>query len=104
MNGSQFYVTMGEDLHSLDEKHTIFGEVAEGLDVLEAIDAAPCDSDGRPLQNIRIRHTIVLEDPTPDPRGLEQHIPDASPELQVKLGWPCGQLVCGAPWRQGWLQ
>lgn len=82
MNGSQFYVTMGEDLHSLDEKHTIFGEVAEGLDVLEAIDAAPCDSDGRPLQNIRIRHTIVLEDPTPDPRGLEQHIPDASPELQ----------------------
>ncbi|EFN52100.1 hypothetical protein CHLNCDRAFT_56335 [Chlorella variabilis] len=82
MNGSQFYITTGEDLHSLDGKHTIFGEVAEGLDVLEAVDTAPCDDDGRPLQNIRIRHTIILDDPMPDPRGLEQHIPDASPQPQ----------------------
>lgn len=83
MNGSQFYITTGENLHSLDEKHTIFGEVAEGLDILEAIDSAPCDDNGRPLQNIRIRHTIVLDDPLPDPRGLEDSIPDASPEPQV---------------------
>ena len=26
-NASQFYITIGEDLDSLDEKHTIFGEV-----------------------------------------------------------------------------
>lgn len=52
-NASQFYLTTGEDLHSLDEKHTLFGEVAEGWDVLEAINDAPCDDDGRPLQNIR---------------------------------------------------
>lgn len=31
-------------------QHTIFGEVAEGLDVLEAINEAPCDDAGRPLQ------------------------------------------------------
>ena len=31
-------------------QHTIFGEIAEGLDVLEAIDEAPCDGEGRPLQ------------------------------------------------------
>jgi hypothetical protein len=83
MNGSQFYITTGENLHSLDEKHTIFGEVAEGIDILEAIDSAPCDDDGRPLQNIRIRHTIILDDPLPDPRGLEDNIPDASPQPQV---------------------
>ena len=53
MNGSQFYLTLGEDLYSLDEKHTIFGEVAEGLEVLEAINDVPCDDGGRPLQNIR---------------------------------------------------
>lgn len=82
MNGSQFYITTGESLYSLDEKHTIFGEVAEGMDVLEAINEAPCDDAGRPLQNIRIRHTIILDDPTPDPRGLEGHIPDASPAPQ----------------------
>lgn len=54
--------------------------------MLEAVDTAPCDDDGRPLQNIRIRHTIILDDPMPDPRGLEQHIPDASPQPQVCVG------------------
>lgn len=38
---------------SLDEKHTVFGEVAEGWEVLEAINDTPCDGNGRPLQNIR---------------------------------------------------
>lgn len=52
-NASQFYITTGQDLDSLDGKHTIFGEVSEGLDVLQQIDEAFVDDDGRPLQNIR---------------------------------------------------
>ena len=33
-NGSQFFFTLrGEDLEHLDPHHTIFGEVAEGLEV-----------------------------------------------------------------------
>ncbi len=82
MNASQFYITTGENLDSLDEKHTLFGEVAEGWDVLEAINDAPVDNNGRPLQNIRVRHTIVLDDPFPDPSSLESHIPEASPPPQ----------------------
>jgi peptidyl-prolyl cis-trans isomerase-like 4 len=82
LNASQFYITTGENLDSLDEKHTLFGEVAEGWDVLEAINDAPVDNNGRPLQNIRVRHTIVLDDPFPDPSSLESHIPEASPPPQ----------------------
>ena len=52
-NASQFYITTGQDLDSLDGKHTIFGEVSEGLDVLQQIDEAFVDDSGRPLQNIR---------------------------------------------------
>ena len=52
-NASQFYITTGQDLDSLDGKHTIFGEVSEGLDVLQQIDEAFVDDAGRPLQNIR---------------------------------------------------
>lgn len=52
-NGSQFYITTGEELDSLDEKHTIFGEVAEGLDVVLNINDAFCDDHGKPFQNIR---------------------------------------------------
>ena len=54
-------------------------QISEGLDVLAAIDAAFVDAAGRPLQNVRIRHTIVLDDPFDDPQQLAEHIPDASP-------------------------
>lgn len=52
-NASSFYFTTGLNLGSLDEKHTIFGEVGEGLEVLDAIDGVPVDEEGRPYQNIR---------------------------------------------------
>ena len=52
-NASQFYITTGLELDSLDGKHTIFGEVSEGLNVLQQIDEAFVDDAGRPLQNIR---------------------------------------------------
>jgi len=77
LNASQFFITTGPNLESLDGKHTIFGQVVEGLETLLKINNAFCDRDGKPLQVIRIRHTIVLDDPFPDPSGLE--VPDKSP-------------------------
>lgn len=53
LNASQFYITTGTDLDSLDGKHTVFGEVSEGLEVLMQINEAFVDDSGRPLQNIR---------------------------------------------------
>lgn len=76
-NASQFIITTGPAMHHLDDVHVVFGEVAEGLDTLAAIDGAYCDADGRPYQNIRIRHTIILHDPFDDPPGLR--VPDRSP-------------------------
>jgi peptidyl-prolyl cis-trans isomerase-like 4 len=84
-NASQFYITTAENLHNLDGKHTVFGHVAEGWDALEAINDMPCDEDGRPLQNVRIHHTLVLDDPTPAVPALEEMYKDAieaSPEVQ----------------------
>lgn len=60
-NGSQFYITLRGDLDFLDGKYTIFGEIAEGEDVLERINAAYCDKQNRPYRNIRIKHTHILE-------------------------------------------
>ena len=34
MNASQFYITLGPDLDSLDGKHTLFGEASPGADWL----------------------------------------------------------------------
>ena len=44
-------------------------QVAEGFDVLSKINEAYCDKDGRPFQDIRIYHTVILDDPLPDPDG-----------------------------------
>ncbi|KAK3840967.1 MAG: cyclophilin-like domain-containing protein [Linnemannia gamsii] len=75
--GSQFFITMGDNLDYLDGKYTVFGKVAEGMDVLDKINAAYTDSEFRPFKDIRIKHTIVLDDPFPDPEGLM--VPDESP-------------------------
>ncbi|CAH1225273.1 PPIL4 [Branchiostoma lanceolatum] len=80
MHGSQFLITTREDVDYLDGQHTVFGEVSEGDDVLAKINEAICDNEHRPYQDIRINHTVVLDDPFDDPAGLADHIPDRSPE------------------------
>jgi len=74
---SQFIVTLGDDADYLDGKAAIFGKVVEGFDVLEQINDAIVDADGHPLVDIRIKHTVVLDDPYPDPTGFRE--PSASP-------------------------
>jgi peptidyl-prolyl cis-trans isomerase B (cyclophilin B) len=53
-NGSQFYICL-EPSPELDGKFTVFGEVLEGLDLLDQISNMPADSNDFPLQNIFIR-------------------------------------------------
>ncbi|KAK4439606.1 Peptidyl-prolyl cis-trans isomerase CYP59 [Sesamum alatum] len=84
LNASQFYITLRDDLDYLDGKHTVFGEVAEGLDTLTRINEAYVDEKNRPYKNIRIKHTYILDDPFDDPPQLSELIPDASPEGKPK--------------------
>lgn len=75
--GSQFIITLGDSLDFLDGKAAIFGSVAEASDSLDKINEAFCDEKGRPLVDIRIKHTIIIEDPFEDPPGLV--VPPTSP-------------------------
>lgn len=75
--GSQFIITLGENLDFLDGKASIFGKVVEGFDALEKINDSFIDAKGRPLKDIRIRHTVILDDPFDDPAGLVE--PEKSP-------------------------
>ncbi|OXB83769.1 UNVERIFIED_CONTAM: hypothetical protein H355_013124 [Colinus virginianus] len=78
LHGSQFLITTGENLDYLDGVHTVFGEVTEGMDVLKTINETFVDKDFIPYQDIRINHTVILDDPFDDPPGLP--VPDRSPE------------------------
>ncbi|KAI1810297.1 cyclophilin-like protein [Poronia punctata] len=75
---SQFLITLGDDTDYLDGKAAIFGKVVEGFDAIESINNAITDKDGHPLVDIRIKHTIVLDDPFPDPDKLRE--PSQSPQ------------------------
>ncbi|XP_067272871.1 peptidyl-prolyl cis-trans isomerase-like 4 isoform X2 [Pseudorasbora parva] len=77
-HGSQFLITTSENMDYLDGVHTVFGEVTEGMDVLSKINETFVDTDFIPFQDIRINHTVILDDPFDDPAGLP--VPDRSPE------------------------
>ena len=50
----QFLITTGETLDYLDGVHTVFGEVTEGMDVLQKINETFVDKDFVPFQDIRL--------------------------------------------------
>ncbi|KAH6566060.1 hypothetical protein BASA82_000368 [Batrachochytrium salamandrivorans] len=61
-NTSQFFFTFGACKH-LDTKHTIFGKIVNGLDVLDKLEAVPTNADNRPMDDIKILDIVVSEDP-----------------------------------------
>jgi cyclophilin family peptidyl-prolyl cis-trans isomerase len=60
-NGSQFFLVTTEAAPWLDGKHTVFGRVVEGLDVLDAIEGKPTDARDKPTEDIRIDAVTITE-------------------------------------------
>ena len=56
---SQFFITL-KDAPMLDGRHVVFGALAAGVDVLEAIEAQG-DAEGAPLKPVRIASCKVVE-------------------------------------------
>lgn len=61
-NSSQFFITYNRAEH-LNRKHTIFGRVVGGLDVLQKLENAPVGAGDRPIDDIVMERVVVFVDP-----------------------------------------
>jgi peptidyl-prolyl cis-trans isomerase B (cyclophilin B) len=53
-NGSQFFIVTADSCPWLDGKHTVFGEVRDGMDVVDKLEAVSTDGSDRPTEPIAI--------------------------------------------------
>jgi peptidyl-prolyl cis-trans isomerase A (cyclophilin A) len=57
-NGGQFFITLAPTPH-LDDRHTVFGEVVDGMDVISKIGRMQTGDRDRPVKDIVIQHVII---------------------------------------------
>jgi peptidyl-prolyl cis-trans isomerase B (cyclophilin B) len=53
-NGSQFFIVTADACSWLDGKHTVFGQVSSGMDVVEKLEGVPTDGRDQPVEPVGI--------------------------------------------------
>jgi cyclophilin family peptidyl-prolyl cis-trans isomerase len=58
-NGSQFFIVTADECAWLDGKHTVFGRVTGGMDVVDAIEQVDKGANDKPREDVRIESVTV---------------------------------------------
>ena len=60
-NGSQFFIVTTDAAPWLDGKHTVFGRVADGMEVVDKIEGSETDHNDKPREEARIERVSLQE-------------------------------------------
>lgn len=71
-NGRQFFITYKSCAH-LNRKHSVFGKVIRGIEVLQRMEQIPTNKDSdRPLETVKIESMEILDNPVSEALELER--------------------------------
>jgi peptidyl-prolyl cis-trans isomerase B (cyclophilin B) len=90
--GAQFFVCIS-DQPSLDGRYTIFGRVADGMDVVQKISEMPADTDGRPKERIEITSVVIRDTPPPEPEPFAAETPAGLAQYRAVLATSAGPVT-----------
>ena len=90
--GAQFFVCV-TDQPALDGKYTIFGRVAEGLDVVQKISEVPASPEGVPAARVVIQSVTIRNTPPPEPEPFSTEPVDTLATYRAVLDTSAGPVT-----------
>src|SRR5699024_12794678 len=82
-NGSQFFITLKETPW-LDGKHSVFGEIVEGQEIVDAIGLLETEND-RPVNDVVMEEVTIIRNGNPKLTSFEKQLKDIEKEHEKAL-------------------
>lgn len=90
--GSQFFVCV-TDQPALNGKYTIFGRVAEGMDVVQRISQVPAGANNAPNERVTITSVTIRDTPPPEPEPFSAESPEQLSQYHAVLETSLGAIT-----------